>query len=360
MAYEIGTASGYTDLLERLKDFLTDPDRIIGDHPDMTELVAINDGVASGESSQAWTELLFDDDRDSSGDGEIEDCYLMGPGTSGTDEIYVWMDTYHSDEHDYFNWRLAGMTGYASGQDISLQPGVTQGRLPRMLLWQNPIDYWFLGNGRRFVVIAKVSSVYEMCYGGFCLPYGLPTQFPYPLCIGGSACPESESSYPTHHRYSSLETNHRGFANAYGETAAVIPQGTFDTTSYRCTLKVMQGTNWVGIASKTGSDLYYIQSTNIIWPYAQSTYSLNPYDYWNMFSGMLGANIDGSYPIFPLVTIIGNPQNHILGELQGCFAVPGLGGISAEDTFDINGDTYIAFPIIPNASEADYMCIKKE
>jgi len=353
MAYEIGTADGYTDLLDRLVLFLTDPTRTDTDDPDIDELVAIDDNVGSGEPSQAWTLLSSEDNRDSSGSGELNDVYLMGPGLSGTDEIYVWLDTYSDEGDDYYNWRIAGMTGYAAGQDISLQPGVTQGRLPRMLMWQNPIPYWFLGNGRRFVVIAKISGVYEMCYGGFCLPYGLPTQFPYPLCIGGSACPSSTAAC---HRYSSLENDHRGFVNPYGQVGTIV-QGTFDTTSYYATLKVLQGTSWIGMYGKSGGS---IQTTNIVWPYANSTYVTYNYDYYFSFSRQMRENIDGSYPIFPTIIMIENPSNHILGELQGCFAVPGYGGISAEDTFDIDGDTYIAFPIIPNATAEDFMAIKKE
>ena len=351
MAYEIGTAAGYTDLLERLKDFLSDPDRVIGDHPNMTELVAINDDVDSGESSQAWTVEEWNDDRDSGGDGDCE-LFITGPGTAGTDEIYTWIDTVSDQGDDYYNWRLAGMTGYSSGVDISLQPGVTQGRLPRMLLWKQSIPYWFLGNGRRFVVIAKISSVYEMCYGGFCLPYGLPTQFPYPLCIGGAACPSATAAY---NRYSSTDNSHRSFPNPYGSSDGVIEQGTFDTTSYYSTLKILQGTSWLAMQSKVASSLY---NDNNIWPYVCSEYQA--VGLYEIYSRKLRENIDGSYPIFPCVIMINNPNNHIFGELQGCYAVPGYGGISAEDTFTVNGVTYIAFPILPNADANDFMCIKKE
>lgn len=353
MPYEIGTAAGYTDLLERLKDFLSDPSRTAGESgsdPNITELVAINDLVESGESSQAWTVDEWNDDRESDGSGDVE-LFMHGPGTAGNDEIYTWIDTYSDVGDDYYNWRLAGMTGYSSGVDISLQPGVTQGRLPRMLMWEGSIPYWFLGNGRRFVVIAKISSVYEMCYGGFALPYGLPTQFPYPMVIGGSACPVTIAS---HHRYSSLENDHRGFPNPYGNSQGSIVEGVFDTTVYYSTMKVLQGTSWIYMRSRDGNSLY---NDNCVWPYVSAAYN---YDLYNIFTRLLRENIDGSYPIFPCVVMIDNPSKHIMGELEGCFAVPGFGGIAAEDTFTIDGDTYIAFPITPNASRGDFMCIKKE
>jgi hypothetical protein len=185
----------------------------------------------------------------------------------------------------------------------------------------------------------------------------LPTQFPYPLCIGGSACPSTTAAY---HRYSSLETDHRGFANPYGDQAITIPQGTFDVNQYRSTLKILQGTSWINMYSKVGDNLSNIGTQNIIWPYSTPYYNYYNYEWMYDFSSLLRENIDGSYPIFPLIAMISNPVNHIMGELQGCYAVPGYGGISAEDTFDISGDTYIAFPIKPNATAADFMCIKKE
>jgi len=345
MAYEIGTADGYLDLLERLKDFISDPARVIGDHPDMDELVAIDDDVASGGSSQAWT-------IDSYTAVSEAEMFAHGPGTSGVDEIYTWIDTYSDVGDDYYNWRMAAMTGYSSGVDISLQPGVTQGRLPRMLMWENPIPYWFLGNGRRYVVVAKISSVYECLYQGFALPYGLPTQFPYPMVVGGSACPISTVA---NHRYSSVATDHRAFPNPYANAEGVIVQGTFDITGYYSTLKVMQGTSWIRMKGREGSTLY---NDNNVWPYISSENTSYGPD--NIFTNSLRENIDGSYPVFPLIMTMNNPNNHIFGELQGCYAVPGYGGLAAEDTLTINGETYIVFPIVANASRGDFWAIKKE
>jgi len=345
MAYEIGTADGYLDLLERLKDFISDPARVIGDHPDMDELAAIDDDVASGGDSQAWT---IDSYTDVS---EIE-MFAHGPGTAGADEIYTWIDTYSDAGDDYYNWRMAAMTGYSAGVDISLQPGVMQGRCPRMLMWENLIPYWFLGNGRRYVVVAKISSVYECLYQGFALPYGLPTQFPYPMVVGGSACP---SSTVANHRYSSTTEDHRGFANPYADNEGVIVQGDFDTIAYYSTLKVMQGTSWIRMEGKSGTTL---KNDNNVWPYVSSesaTYGID-----DIFSKWLRENIDGSYPVFPLIMMMNSPNKHIFGELQGCYAVPGFGGIAAEDTLTINGDTYIVFPIVANASRGDFWAIKKE
>ncbi|MCJ7776871.1 MAG: hypothetical protein MUP16_00935, partial [Sedimentisphaerales bacterium] len=96
--------------------------------------------------------------------------------------------------------------------------------------------------------------------------------------------------------------------------------------------------------------------TNVVWPYSSASYGL--IDGW--FSAKLRENVDGSYPIFPTLIMCSSPNKHIFGELQGVFAVPGFGGIAAEDTFTIGANTYVAFPIIPNASRYDFWALKLE
>jgi hypothetical protein len=106
----------------------------------------------------------------------------------------------------------------------------------------------------------------------------------------------------------------------------------------------------------TGTNLY---NDNCVWPYSFSEYAgYGIHEAWH--DKIIRENIDGSYPIFPVVITINNPSNHILGELQSVLAVSGFGGIAAEDTFTIDGDTYIAFPFAPNADASEFMCLKKE
>ena len=298
-------------------------------------------------ATELYTTMRYDTDYDAVGGYEL---ILKGVGTAGTDEIYTAIQTVEDGANDWYNWRIAGMTSYTA-TDLQYMPGLTQGRMARLLLWQNKIQYWCVANGRRFIVVAKVSSVYEASYLGFALPYGLPTQFPYPLVVGGAACP---STTEANNRYSSTAVDHRGFANPYASAAAVCTASTFDTTSDYSTLKVLQGTSWIRIYGKTGST---IQNTNIVWPYSCSEIEgVNPH----IFSNDLRENVDGSYPVFPTVPMISSPSKHIVGELQGVFAVNGFGGIAAEDTFTIGAVTYVAFPILPNADANDFWALKLE
>src|SRR5690606_37845489 len=136
------------------------------------------------------------------------ECALRGPGLSGTDEIYVNLNTVSSETADIFNIALRGATGYLPGVLNYAQPGAWLSRDSRdqtaMLLWDQPIKYWFIANGRRFIVIARVTSVYESMYAGLGHPYALPSEFPYMLICGGSSSNDSI-------RYSAVTTAHSSF-----------------------------------------------------------------------------------------------------------------------------------------------------
>ena len=297
---------------------------------------AVVDGLGATE---LYTATRWDADFD---DDDGYELILCGPGTAGDDEIYSAIQTIKDTTNDWYNWRFAGMTGYTN-TELQYMPGLTQGRMARMLMWNQKIPYWFVANGRRFIVVANISGSYECLYLGFALPYGLPTQFPYPFVVGGSASPATTAS---HNRYSSTETSHRGFPNPYG-TAGVCTYLTFDPSNDYGTLKVLQGTNWIRISKNV--------ATNIVWPYT-SAYYRNV----DEFSTLLRENVDGSYPIWPTIIVINSPTKHIFGELDGVFALNGFGGVAAEDVFTIGADTYIAFPILPNASSSDYWALLLE
>lgn len=308
----------------------------------------VADGLGATEK---YTVKAWNTNYDGSNGYEL---LLMAPGTGGSDEIYMGINTVESVGDDYYNWRVAGMTGYATGQLMSNQPGRTQGRLPRLLMWTQKTKYWFSANGRRVIVVAKIGTVYQAGYLGFALPYGLPSQFPYPMVAGGAACPDTTASK---NRYSSLDDSHRAFPHPYALYPGDCTSLVFDENTDFSSLKVLQGTSWNRIYGQKGS---VIGGTNIVWPYSSSYYQYTDSAPYHQFSTMLRQNIDGSYPLFPTVICISSPSKHIFGELQGVFAVPGFGGITAEDTLTQGGYTYVVFPIIPNADRGNYWALKLE
>jgi hypothetical protein len=98
MAVEIGTATGYKDLLAKLRTFLT------------------------GLAVNPWTSLRYT----VGGGTNPDELILRAPGLAGTDQIYVGITTFENATADYFNWRLAGFTGYNAALAFGAQPGVMQ------------------------------------------------------------------------------------------------------------------------------------------------------------------------------------------------------------------------------------------
>lgn len=108
---------------------------------------------------------------------------LKGAGLSGSEEIFVGFRTYQDSTADYYNLVAATFTGYVAGNTFDTQPGAYLCGVPAH---NNRIDYWLTLNGQRIALAMKVGTpVYESCYVGKILPYGRPSQYPYPvLCAG--------------------------------------------------------------------------------------------------------------------------------------------------------------------------------
>lgn len=171
MAYEIGTATDHADLLTKLRTFLTSN----------TDLV---------NAGEAWTEVAHNPV-----DAANEETYLRGPGLSGTDEIFVNIRRYEDVSEDWYNWEIRGATNYDSGSSYFNQPGLSP--QTHFTLIDTSIPYWFIANGRRFIVVAKVSTVYVAMHAGFLLPYATPSEYPYPLMVAGNTNLPRRWSEPT-------------------------------------------------------------------------------------------------------------------------------------------------------------------
>jgi len=128
-------------------------------------------------SANGWTVLRYD------AVSTNRELILKGVGLSGTEEIYVGFRTYQDSGADYYNLLAGVFTGYVAGNSFDTQPGA---RLSGVPAHNNRIDYWLTLNGQRIALAMKVGTpVYESCYVGKCLPYGRPSQYPYPVVCGG-------------------------------------------------------------------------------------------------------------------------------------------------------------------------------
>lgn len=157
-----------------LKFTLTDgaTDFVVGD----VFTIPVTQGAASAANAQ-WEVLRYDTAAAN------RELILKGTGLSRTEEIFVGFRTYQDANADYYNLLAGVFTGYVAGNSFDTQPGA---RLSGVPAHNQRIDYWMTLNGQRIALAMKVGTpVYESCYVGKCLPYGRPSQYPYPVVCGG-------------------------------------------------------------------------------------------------------------------------------------------------------------------------------
>ena len=189
MAIETGTATNYLDLMAKLRDFLTTD----------TDLVA--DGQEWECIAGKTTGTPIDTDFMS----------FKGQGLGGTDEIFFSITPVATPANNYYNLAIYGHAGYNSGTPGVIQPGNHYSPVT-MLLTNLPIVYWFVANGRRVIIITRISGRYDCAYIGLLLPDHLPEDWTYPLFVGGS------SFYTTDGGATSDLAPHTNFWNPYCES----------------------------------------------------------------------------------------------------------------------------------------------
>lgn len=254
------------------------------------------------------------------------------PGDGGTDQIFVGAKVFNNVGADYYNWRLGGFTGYTTGAAFEAQPGACTD--PVVPLSNGSIPYWIIVSGKRVIVVAKVSTVYEVVYLGFLDSYHAPGQWSYPLAVGGSMSWYSEpAASSTSWRWSYTGNEHRGFP--FGGTMAA---GTNRDKDSPMRVRKPDGT-WRGFSS---SDSAAIGS---VWPYAFGMSYMRPC-------------LSGEYPKLPvaLAEDMGAAENP-LGELAGVIATTGHGN-AAENTITIGRETYLVVQNIHRTTKTDYAAFR--
>lgn len=287
-----GTATGHEDLLTKVVNHLT-----------------------TGLGSQNWTVLK----TDTSITDETHK-YLKGPGLSGADNIHINIRTHKSVAADRFNWSVRAAINFDTDLSFATQPGVSpEGN---MSFWDTTMPYWLIANGRRFILIAKVSTTYHGCYCGFYLPYATSAEMPYPIAI-------LTSSYTSTVRWS----------------AGVYTVGGFwDPVTGSSYLRHFDGV-WLSINN------YRARSDGIREEY-HSTYTW-PY---HVDTG-IGYNQDGSYGLLPVILAADYSGGNVYGELEGVYRVSGISN-AAEDTMTVGADTYLVVQSVYRTNNRDYAALK--
>jgi hypothetical protein len=268
-------------------------------------------------------------------------CLWMAPGNDGLGQFYLGVHTFQRPDSDYYDWEVLSLDGYVSSLDLSDQPGLQRnGYVP---LWTASIPYWFIVNGRRVVVIAKLGSQYQCLYLGCYLPYFTPAELPYPICLGynipsGSATYQENNFNQVAFRYSNSSSN-RSFVHSdkqFGPSVSTLR------------LRKIDG-NWSSLFARSADNPAAVNYQDpLIWPYAHGL-------------SQLDTNIDGTYALWPVslhdcVSGSGTIPNN-MGELDGIFAISGLAG-SAESTVKVAGLNYLMVQNVALTTRQDYFVVR--
>jgi hypothetical protein len=302
MAVETGTASGWIDFYNKLRDFLTTNADLIADGQEWTQI--------AGEMGVL---------------GDADEIVLQGPGLAGSDEVLVGITPEFSVDSDYFNLGFTGMTMYSAILgDVVAQVNNSGRRY--IYLWEDDIDYWFVANGRRFIVAARVSTNYFAAYCGFTLPYELPSLWPYPLFIGAS---DSNGAG----RWSNVAFRRKNFFDPGRQGSRLM----FPDVIWREVSNYDDGTSDSSVTANT------------------NTINVEPWRYGDQ--NVLRENLDGSYSLQQARIACDSPYEAQLCALQGVYHVSGF-SLAPGALIDIGGTDYLVVSNIYRTGIGNVCAIK--
>lgn len=288
--------------------------------------------TTQGATKAAGQEWLYQGRASDQSDGG----WIKGRGLSGTDSIYVGLRSVSDVPNDIYNIEIGGAQGFSAGNGWATQVGKSP--VSYVSAWNSSITYWIVCNGQRFAVVAKVSTTYHAMYAGKILPYGTPTQYGYPLFIGG----ESLTSL----RWSDTSVGFRHFTDPGAPTSGAnsgvylcLPDGSWQHFQ-----------NWYNSAGQDAE----AQVGRSVWPYFGDYSTANEVD---ARLREMRDNIDGSYTLLPLILHTSTPSRQVFGELDGCHWVSGYGN-AAENIVTVSGQDYLVVQNIFRTNRWNYWALK--
>ena len=235
---------------------------------------------------------------------DSREVILKGVGLTGLEEIYVGIKTYYDSGADIYNLTIGGFTGYLAGSTFETQPGYMLSSVPAH---NNRIDYWLIVNAQRIACGMKVGTpVYESFYMGKFFPYARPTQYPYPLYVGGSLAPNALT------RFSDI-----GHSMPYKGASSV-------------TQKLRGLADWVA---------------NYTHPYNNAT-----------LCGGYGQIRDNT-GIYHLLPVELYDATNVYGVLDGIYHISGFNN-AVENTLVISGNTYVVIQDVWRTGHSDYYAMR--
>ena len=259
------------------------------------------------------------------------------PGNDGSSEIYVGAHHFRRLDADYFNWELGGFDGFNSASEWYGQPNRQSGLyLP---LVNSSIPYWFICNGRRAIIVAKVGSQYEVAYLGFIDPFFTPGQMPYPLALGGTLAFSAPPLWnSTSWKYTNASNSHRAFTHS--DPTSTNSGGNVLLAQLR--LRKPDG-NWAGFFATFADAFNSPQAAeHWIWPYMGDF-------------NLLDVNLDGGATIWPVMLMHATPNTY--GVLDGVSAVTGQ-GMTPEDTITLGAVKHLVLQNINRTDRNDWFAVR--
>lgn len=249
--------------------------------------------------ANGWTTLRYDDTI------ATRELILKSLGLSGTEEIFIGFRAYQDVGADYYNISVAGFTGYVPGNSFITQPGYFESGIPAHNL---SIGYWLRSTANGIYFALKVGTpVYTVGIAAKALPIALPTQYPYPLVVGGML-----SGVP---------------ATRYSDTTQSIP---FKGDRANLKMRFVNGT-WM---------------QPFAWPWTSSHIAGST------------AQLRETGTVYPLQPItLHNNGGSTYGVIDGVYHISGFNNV-VENTLTIGGKLYVVVQDVYRTSFNDYIALE--
>jgi hypothetical protein len=193
---------------------------------------------------------------------------------------------------------------------------------------------------------------------GFIFPYATPSQYPYPLAIGGSLIP-TEASRGPEWRYSYNNYKHSVFTTPATDSISSIVDG---ATLY---LRTPEG-EWNSFGSRATAynpDTITGMEIPATYPYtptgvAATVWPTGILDVVTALQGRLPERecLDGGYVLQPCILMTRLPSPKVFGELEGVFIISGFNN-AAENTTVFNSVNHIIFQNVARSEVHEFWAL---
>lgn len=266
------------------------------------------------------------------GNGTSEaEIILEGPGSGGSDEIYVGMLTYNVGGVRHIE--NAGFTGFSEGLTWDTQPGISPGRSGTdggsfTPTHQLSMSFWVSVSPRRIIYVNRAVSMYGSGHLGFLQPFMTTGEYPYPMYIAGSTT-DNDSGITVVQEPNGSCVNPPGGLGASGAGSIrslagswVRIRNTFNSTSYTSTTSGGGVWPWFspsGAAGESTQDEWANINSNLMGSSGPFASHLPATHQYRIFPT---PNTGGDlFPRFPCTVIFGSEV--IYGVIEGAYAIYG-------------------------------------